>query len=196
MFELSVLVSGKGTLLDSLAHHCCDSFDGMLYGVVKIGQVVADRECPALEVAKKWNIPSIVIPYEEPVEEWSRNILDDYCSVKADLHVLAGFLRKLHVPQHLEGKIVNFHPSIDPKYSGKGWYGLKVHQAVVENKEKFTGITMHHVNNEYDKGEIIDQFKMAVLPWDTPKSLMGSVQNMESMFCPRALLNFLKSQSK
>lgn len=192
MYRISVLVSGKGTLLNSLAEHCLDNFNGMLYGCVEIAQVVADRDCPALEVAQKWNIPAKVIKHRKPVEEWSQELFDS----DVDLHVLAGFLRKVSVPEDRVGKIVNFHPSIDHKYSGDGWYGRRVHEAVVENKEKFTGITMHHVNDKYDDGEVIDQFKMAVLPWDDADSLMNSVQKMESMFCPRALLNFLKTQPK
>lgn len=192
MYKISILASGKGSLLDAFAHHCYDDFNGMLYSCIEIVQVITDRECPALEVAEKWNIPSVIIPKKEPLNEWSNSLFD----YDVDLHVMAGFLSKVKVPDHLNEKIVNFHPSIDSKYSGKNMYGIKVHEAVVENKEEFTGITMHFVNDEYDEGEVIDQYRMAVLPWDTPQTLMGSVQKMESLFCPRALLNFLKQKPK
>ncbi len=192
MYEISVLVSGKGTLLDSLATHCFDDYEGMLYNFIRIKQVVADRECPALEVAKKWNIPAVVVPKQEPAEDWAQVLFDH----DVDLHVMAGFLSIVKVPEDVKGKVVNFHPSIDAKYSGKGMYGIHVHKAVVENNESFTGITMHYVEDECDKGAIIDQYRMGVLPWDTPESLMYSVQKMEYLFCPRALLNFLKRQPK
>ncbi len=90
---------------------------------------------------------------------------------------------------------MNIHPSLLPAYGGKGMYGLKVHEAVVKNKEQVTGCTVHVVDNELDHGPILAQIKQAVLPWDTPESLQHAVQNMEKMLYPRAILNYCRGKN-
>lgn len=113
---------------------------------------------------------------------------------QADLIVLAGFLWL--IPEsfinHFENKIINLHPSLLPKFGGKGMYGTKVHQAVLEAKESITGITIHHVNKDYDKGEIIWQEQFEISEQDTLESVEQKIHDLEFEFLPKAILKTLK----
>ncbi len=113
---------------------------------------------------------------------------------QADLIVLAGFLWL--IPEsfinHFENKIINLHPSLLPKFGGKGMYGTKVHQAVLEAKESTTGITIHQVNKDYDKGEIIWQEQFEISEQDTLESVEQKIHDLEFEFLPKAILKTLK----
>lgn len=95
--------------------------------------------------------------------------------------VLAGFLWKMPEPfvKHFPNKIINIHPALLPKFGGKGMYGMNVHEAVVNNKETETGITIHYVNENYDEGQIIVQYKCKVEASDTPEMVSKKVQQLE-----------------
>ncbi|KKN72316.1 hypothetical protein LCGC14_0412670 [marine sediment metagenome] len=101
-----------------------------------------------------------------------------------DLIVLAGFLRKLRpdIIRAYPRRIVNIHPSLLPKYGGKGMYGLNVHRAVIAAGETETGVTVHYVDEQYDHGEIIDQCAVPVLGDDTPETLAARVLAVEHVF--------------
>lgn len=115
-------------------------------------------------------------------------------ALSVDLIVLAGFLQL--IPKYLlrkfPNKIINIHPALLPKFGGKGMYGAKVHQAVLDAHEVETGITIHYVNEEYDKGAIITQQKVAVRSDDTPLSLAQKVQALEHEWLPKTVENILK----
>ena len=108
---------------------------------------------------------------------------------EADLIILAGFLWK--IPQKIitafPRKIINIHPSLLPKYGGKGMYGMHVHQAVIENKEEETGITIHFVNENYDEGAIIFQKKIAISSKDTPESVANKIHVLEMKNFPKII---------
>ena len=110
-----------------------------------------------------------------------------------DLVVLAGFL--LRVPDDMlaayPNKIVNIHPSLLPKYGGKGMYGDNVHRAVVENKETESGITIHFLNERFDEGEHIAQYKCEVLPTDTPVDVAAKVHALEYEWYPKVIQQVL-----
>lgn len=105
---------------------------------------------------------------------------------KPDLIVLAGFLWK--IPQNIisefPNRIINIHPALLPKYGGKGMYGINVHEAVVNNKEKETGITIHYVNENYDEGAIIFQTKCPVKPADTAEDIAKKIHELEMRHFP------------
>lgn len=111
----------------------------------------------------------------------SEVFLDNLEAYNADLLVLAGFLWKIptFLIQAYERKIINIHPSLLPKYGGKGMYGSNVHQAVIENKEVESGITIHLVNEEYDKGTILLQKKVVVTEYDNATTLAEKVLILE-----------------
>jgi phosphoribosylglycinamide formyltransferase 1 len=91
-------------------------------------------------------------------------------------------------------RIINIHPSLLPKYGGKGYYGLKVHQAVLESGDQVTGCSVHYVNEIYDDGPVIEQIKVPVLPGDTPQSLSERVLKEEHKLLP-AVINKLLTQN-
>lgn len=123
-------------------------------------------------------------------EEWKNgDILRFLQEIEPDLIVLAGFL--LRVPEEIISafpeKIINIHPSLLPKHGGKGMYGMHVHEAVVADGDKESGITIHFVNENLDEGAIIFQAKCEVLPTDTPEDVAGKVHELEYKFFPEVI---------
>ena len=101
--------------------------------------------------------------------------------------MLAGFLRLLVVPERWLGRVLNIHPALLPAFGGKGFYGERVHRAVLEAGERVTGCTVHYVTNEYDAGPILLQREVPVLPGDTPESLAARVFEAEQRALPDAV---------
>ncbi len=124
------------------------------------------------------------------------NLLDLLEKNKVTFVVLAGYNKLIppNVINAYKGKIVNLHPSHLPKHGGKGMYGLKVHEAVLEAKEKETGITIHHVTEKYDDGEIIFQEKIKISKDDTPESLQASVRELEHAHYPEVIEKIINGQ--
>jgi phosphoribosylglycinamide formyltransferase-1 len=114
-------------------------------------------------------------------------------SIKPDLIILAGFLWKIpkKMIQKYPNKIVNIHPALLPKYGGKGMYGMRVHEAVKNNREDETGITIHFVNENYDEGAIIHQAKTVVLSDDTPEIIAHKVHELEYEYFPKVIEQLL-----
>ena len=110
-----------------------------------------------------------------------------------DLIVLAGFLRKIAPSTLLRfpNKIINIHPALLPKYGGKGMFGMHVHQAVYDQKEAETGITIHYVNAHYDEGAIVFQQKVALGPDDTPATIAQKVHLLEYKHYPKTIQKLL-----
>jgi len=196
--QLAVLVSGRGTTLDNLAV-CCAA--GTLNAEIAV--VFSNRlHAGGLEIAKKHGIVPWICtkkygPEKDPIgshttEEWSHKIFNEILSFsRPDLVVLAGFDQLLRIPDNYLNRVVNIHPSLLPKYGGKGMYGLHVHKAVIDNEEKVSGCTVHVVDNEYDHGTIISQKEVPVLPDDTPESLQARVQEAERELYPLAIQEYL-----
>jgi phosphoribosylglycinamide formyltransferase-1 len=109
----------------------------------------------------------------------------------ADLLCLCGWLKKLTVPRRWEGRILNIHPGLLPRFGGPGMYGMHVHRAVLESGEGESGATVHLVDGEYDHGRILQQLRVPVLPGDTPEELQKRVYGAEMELFPRALAAFL-----
>ena len=124
--------------------------------------------------------------YPDNIDLEYEKILKKY---KVDLVLLAGFMKKipLNIVKIYKNKIINIHPSLLPNYGGKGYYGMKVHQAVISNKEKFTGATIHFVNREYDKGMIILQKKINITEDDNADSVAKKVLKIEYEIYLRAI---------
>ena len=128
------------------------------------------------------------------------NFFDEFINytqaLNIDFVVLAGFLLK--VPKKLvelyAGKIINIHPSLLPKYGGKGMYGMNIHNLVIKNNEKYSGITIHFVNGEYDSGAIIFQHKYELKKNETAESLAKEIQKIEHSFFPKIILETIKKQ--
>jgi phosphoribosylglycinamide formyltransferase 1 len=108
-----------------------------------------------------------------------------------DLIVLAGFLWLIPESMIKDFTIINIHPALLPKYGGRGMYGMKVHQAVVDNGDTETGISIHYINNKYDEGELIFQAECQVLPSDTPEEVAGKVHKLEYKYFPEVIEKIL-----
>lgn len=171
MVNISVLVSGGGTNLQALI----DKIQaGELEGA-RIVQVIASRpDAYALQRAAKAGIKGKV------VKETGR-LLSELASEDTDLIVLAGYMKVLEpaVIDAYRKRIVNIHPSLIPKYCGKGFYGKRVHQAVLDGGEKVSGATVHFVDEGVDTGEIILQREVPVEPGDTADTLATRVLKTE-----------------
>jgi phosphoribosylglycinamide formyltransferase 1 len=119
----------------------------------------------------------------------SKKVLQALKNNNIDFIVLAGFLWL--IPEYLidtyPNKIINIHPALLPKYGGKGMYGMNVHKAVVKNKDSESGITIHYVNKEYDKGNTLFQAKCSILPSDTPEDIAKKVHELEYEHFPKVI---------
>lgn len=143
----------------------------------------------ALERAGKFGVDTFTFTKNEFVN--STFVPDKLRERGVDLVVLAGFLW-LIPPQLISAvKIINIHPALLPKYGGKGMYGAKVHEAVVANREKESGITIHYVNDKYDEGTIIFQARCDVNENDTPDDVASKVHQLEYQYYPEVILKVL-----
>ena len=180
--KLAILASGNGTTLQSVI----DAIQKKkLDAEIKI--VISNTsEAYALTRAKEAGIKTYVLKdYKDDQELY--NVLKES---DIDLIILAGYLKLIPVNVIRDFIIINTHPALLPKYGGKGMYGMNVHRAVVENHEKETGVTLHFVNEEYDKGKIIAQTKVRVFKKDTPEDVSAKVQKKEKIQLVNALIDF------
>ena len=172
--SLAVLASGSGTTLEAVINAI---ENGTLKQVIKI--VISDnKNAYALKRAKKHNIKTYILKSTTNAERDIElvNILKEE---KIDLVLLLGYLKLIGPKTIKKYTLVNTHPSLIPKYSGKGMYGMNVHKSVYNNHEKETGVTVHFVNENYDEGNIIWQTHVPVYDSDTPESISTRVQIIE-----------------
>ncbi len=152
----------------------------------------------ALKRAKRENIPSIHLnskTHSNP-EELDTEILNNLKKHKIDIIILAGYMRKIgpKVLEAYEGRILNIHPSLLPKFGGKGMYGMRVHEAVLAAGEKETGATVHLVNEEYDEGPVLLQSKVPILETDTAEDIAKRVLAEEHKLFVETLIAISKSE--
>ena len=179
--RLGFLLSGGGRTLENLAGYLSEH-----PGLAEVVLVISDRKKAfGLERAARLGIPSRVLPCRS--EEDSRAIFRALDDTGAELALLGGFLRLLTVPPTWEQRVLNIHPSLIPKYCGQGYYGDRVHQAVLDADERESGCTVHFVDNIYDHGSVLLQEKVAVQPDDTVDNLAGRVFEAECRAFPRAV---------
>ena len=176
--RIAVFISGSGSNLQSI-------IDNIENGNLncEISYVIADRECFGLERAEKHGIKSIMLDkklFGNKLSDEISAILENDIE-KTDYIVLAGYLSILseNFINKWNRKIINIHPSLLPKFGGKGMYGMNVHRAVIEAKETESGCTIHFVDTGVDTGEIILQIKVPVLSDDTPEILQKRVLEKE-----------------
>ena len=183
MFKIAVLVSGGGTNLQEII----DNIENKRLNC-KIEYIIADRDCYSLERGRKYNIKSIHLDKKEYGNKLS-NEINKVLENKVDLIVLAGYLSIIDKDfiSDWNNKIINIHPSLLPKYGGKGMYGMKVHEAVIANKEKKSGCTVHFVDVDIDTGKILLQRKVDVSNNETPESLQKKVLKEEHQLLIEAI---------
>lgn len=186
--RVAIFVSGTGTNCENIIRYFAGS------EVVNIALVVSNKsDAPALEKARRLGVPTEVV---------SKSQLSDNSFMlpllrERDIHfiVLAGFL--LMIPDYLIAayprRIINLHPSLLPKFGGKGMYGHRVHEAVKAAGETETGMTVHYVTGECDGGEIIAQYKTAISPEDTPEDIAVKENLLEMRYYPLVIKQVLQN---
>jgi phosphoribosylglycinamide formyltransferase 1 len=190
VINIAVFASGSGTNFQSIVNY----FSGHEY--IRVNLLLCNRPGAAvLDRAANEGIDNLVFTREEL--ENSEKVLD--ILIEYDIHfiVLAGFLRKIpkKILKTFPDRIVNIHPALLPKYGGKGMYGMRVHEAVLSSGDRFSGITIHMVNEEYDKGSIISQHTCEVKPDDTPQTLAARIHELEHYWFPRVIEKLLDIRS-
>lgn len=183
--NLAVFASGSGTTLQAII----DSIESKKLDA-KISVVVSNKpDAYALQRAQKAGIPTYVIS-SKGKENIDNELFECLKNYEIDLIVLAGYLRMIGDKLLANYRIINTHPSLLPKFGGKGMHGMNVHQAVIDSKEKISGVTVHFVNNEYDRGNIIRQVEVEVLPDDDAETLSARVQVAEKIQLVQVLQDF------
>ncbi len=189
MYNIVVFASGNGTTLQSIIDATKEK-----NLIANISLVVSNNpNAFALERAKKSNIATYIIEEKEP-EKIDKELSNVLSKVDVDLIVLAGYLKLIGKELLSKYTIINTHPALLPKYGGKGMYGMNVHRAVIEAKEEYSGVTLHYVNSEYDRGPTIMQTSIKVMPDDTPEALAARVQAAEKIQLVEALKSFVQNK--
>jgi len=186
MKRVAIFASGSGTNAQKIIKYFRDHKN------IEVSLVLSNNpDAFVLKRASKLNIASYV--FDRQLFYETDQVHDILLDIGIDLIVLAGFLWL--VPANLlktwEGRIVNIHPALLPKFGGKGMYGDRVHKAVMAAGEKETGISIHYVNEVYDDGEIIFQEKFEILPDDTPESIAERIHVLEHKYFPAVIEKLL-----
>jgi phosphoribosylglycinamide formyltransferase-1 len=187
MKNIAIFASGSGTNAENLIRF----FRTSPVGQVRI--VLSNRtDAGVIERAQSFDIESFVFNREQFYN--SQEVLKHLIECRIDFIVLAGFLWLVpeNLLKHFRNKIVNIHPALLPRYGGKGMYGRHVHQAVIDAGDSESGITIHHVNQEYDAGDIIFQARCPLDPGETPESLAQKVHELEYKYFPEVVEGLLK----
>jgi phosphoribosylglycinamide formyltransferase-1 len=181
--RIVVLASGEGTTLQAIMETC---------NVVLV--ISNKRDSGALRRAKQFDVPGVF------VEETAQSDLDMLAileSSRIDLVVLAGYIRKVGklTLNAYQGRIINTHPSLLPKHGGKGMFGRRVHQAVLDSGDTETGVTIHHVTEDYDTGDVIAQCVVPVTPGDTVFTIEERIKEVEKRLICGVIQNWNYSET-
>lgn len=182
--RVAVLLSGSGTSLENLFEQIDSGLPAEIVCVVS-----SKKSAFGLERARRRDVPAIAVPRREFADVPAFNdalhaALEPYAP---DLICLLGFLSPFELRERYEGRALNVHPALIPAFSGKGFYGHHVHEAVIEAGVKWTGATVHFVSDAYDEGPILLQGIVAVEDDDTPDTLAERVQARERELVPEAI---------
>ena len=188
MKKIAILASGEGTNAERIIRYFA------AHPTVKVVVVITNKaEAGVIRRAENLGIPVEFLPASAFKEGKATDVLRHY---ETDFVVLAGFLLRIPDDMLVEypDRIVNIHPSLLPKFGGKGMYGSRVHEAVLEAKEQESGITIHYINEHYDEGAIILQAKCPVIKGDTPDTLANRVHQLEYEHYPAVIERLLSEK--
>ena len=187
MKRIAIFASGSGTNAQKIIEYFSSSKD------IVVDSLWSNNENSyALIRAEKLGVETITFEREEFYR--SNEILDKLYDHRIDMIVLAGFLWL--VPRNLTElfTVINIHPALLPKYGGKGMFGMNVHKTVLASKDKESGITIHRVDQDYDKGKIIFQATCPIISGDTPEKLAERIHELEHLHYPRVIEEILLSE--
>ena len=181
MKRIVIFASGSGTNAENIIKYFQES------NFAQVVLVLSNKKgARVLERSGSLNISNMCF---SRADFYDSDIVLNILIKEADFIVLAGFLWR--IPEKIiilfRNKIINIHPALLPKYGGKGMYGMHVHKAVIDNKEKETGITIHYVNENYDEGAVIFQDKVKVDKEDTPESIANKIHQLEYQYFPQVI---------
>ncbi len=182
---VAVLISGGGTTLKNLLQWHSRSALNVDFRVV----ISSNDRAGGIDFAKQANIPVKVVrrkDFENP-NAHSEAVFSILRQNRVKLVVMGGYLEHLLIPSDFEYRVINIHPSLIPAFCGKGFYGLRVHQAVLDFGAKLSGCTVHYVDNQYDHGPIIAQRSCEVLDLDSPETLQRRVFELECQLYPEVI---------
>lgn len=180
--RLAIMASGNGTNAQRIMKYFSSN------PLIRVELVLCNNPSAfVLERSKKMKVPSILFNRNDFYK--TRHVLDVLSVQGVDWIILAGFIWLIpnHILSCYQNRIINIHPALLPNYGGKGMYGMKVHETVIQNGEKESGITIHYVNEHYDKGQIIFQEKCPVFESDTPETLAARVHELEYKWYPKII---------
>ena len=182
--KIILLISGKGTNAINIINYFQNNYS------VEVSLILSNnKSSPIFENIKKYDTPAEFFN----LRDFDDQVFEKIKKINPDLIVLAGFLKKISLKyiNFFSKKIINIHPSILPKYGGKGMYGMHIHKKVIDSNDKETGITIHFVSKEYDSGEIIFQKKITVNKGDNASSIEKKVHNLEYEYYPKIIASLL-----
>ena len=191
MKRIVVFASGSGTNAENIINY----FKKTDFASVTL-LLSNNKEAKVLERVKKYSIPSLVFTKNELNK--TDLIAKTLHNERPDLIVLAGFLLKFpeNILNIFSNKVINIHPALLPKFGGKGMYGMRVHEKVIENSEKETGITIHYVNKNYDEGAIIFQKSFLLSQNDTARTVAEKIHDLEHEYFPKVIHELLTLKIK
>lgn len=184
--HIAIFASGSGSNAENISRFFS------LHPSIEVSLFLTNKpDAPLADRAKRLGIPCYIFKREDFYN--TNKVLEELNIYNIDLVVLAGFLWLIpsNLLRNFPKRIINIHPALLPKYGGKGMYGARVHQSVIENLEKESGITIHYVNEEYDAGDIIFQARCTVDENETPESLAEKVHELEYRHFPPVIESVL-----
>ncbi len=190
MNRIAIFASGSGTNAENLIRYFSQSNQLFIPLVL-----TENPNAYVIHRAAKLNVPCLVFSVSDLN---SGKVIELLQQFRIDYIVLAGFLKLLPsmLVDSYADRIINIHPSLLPKFGGKGMYGLYVHKAVLEAAESHSGITIHLVNNRYDEGEVLFQAQCAVQPDDTPESLAKRIHELEHKHFPTVVEKYILNRAQ
>ncbi|HKL37013.1 MAG TPA: phosphoribosylglycinamide formyltransferase [Salegentibacter sp.] len=189
--KIVVFASGSGTNAENIIKFFQNSTNASVVAVFS-----NKRSAKVLKRAHDLNVKALHFDRDALYNSYDvLHILED---INPDLIVLAGFMWIFpeDILKKFPDKIVNIHPALLPKYGGKGMYGMKVHESIIKNKEKESGISIHFVNENYDEGELIFQTRIKVSKEDTPETLAEKIHKLEYKHFPEIIQQLLQKKSQ
>lgn len=185
--KLAIFASGRGSNAQKLVEYFWEH-----PFIVPVLVVTNNKTSGVLHITKKYDIRKLIIVKEDFCD--NKCILNILQEEQVDLIILAGFLWKIpeFILRNYQDRIINIHPSLLPKYGGKGMYGENVHRAVLQSGDTISGITIHLVNEEYDQGKILFQKECPVYNDDTPQTLAERIRQLEHQYFAKVIEDYAK----
>ncbi len=188
--RLGVLLSGGGRSLENLVERIRAGDLPARIAIV----ISSHPEAFGLERARRHGLPWAAVDFRTAGEEFSRRIAERLDEAGVDLVAMAGFIRRWRIPQNYRGRVMNIHPALLPQFGGRGFFGNRVHQAVLASGAARSGCTVHFADDDYDHGPVILQRVVEVRPGDTPHSLAERVFAEECIAYPEAIRLFAEGR--